>query len=962
MMTTLFSVSFTSCIDNEVSPVVEAIYGAQADLIAAQAAVQNAEAEYKLAEAEYKLAMAAVENANAAYTMEEVAQLKISNDEALLVYQENQALLSIELAKLALQLEEVGATVALDYALKYRTYANAAADLLKDKSKAQYKLAEAQALMNGSLPLYTKTQLETVVENAKFQVELHEAEIAILQALLDDPNSLPAQITAWENRKAELENLTDAKEAAVDMKKEEAYNIVAGWDGEDDVRDDYITLFERYEKQADTINNATGTDILDFGYLVDVQQDIIDAAQAAIDGYDTALATAKQAVEDAQQAVDDAEAALGMDVAYNGYYSEDADGDTLDLNAWTKAQLEAADQTGRVKYTAPANFQEVYVNTRIDLANATDAHTIYSAAFDALVATYNAAAAELAAQQTAFDTGSWATDLATANDDLDDANDDLADAKIAYNDAKATFEADTNGFDVTDGAKADPTTAVDDLGALGIANDANTTTYQEVTGWVKIPGETVWTPSTLGAAKLTQAQVLADIDAKLAAYLIDPTIPGGVAGEDYLMTTRPEFYLWEQNGARSYFDGAGTLITPAVPATFGATDGEVPYLVSIGTNEDIHSIIYLEVEADDDPISKLFQFNIATNMLGTDDFSDRPFLVTGATEPYTAGDWAPALTISDDDAGYDSTWDGDINTTQNDDTLTAQAFAWNAALEQAKKQYAFDNSSVLLDAAQEVYDYQKELFDNGVANLADLASDKTAATSANTAAKKAVDDAWDALGAEIPSTNPIQTGTSLTFNQKLHNAKLALAALENCDADCQQLAIDAAQHEIDLLQPSLDFVLEKIAEMQAQYDLYMETYVPGASTSYDNLDADLKVKYDTLMNEAFVLQQELDALDAELDYVNDMLGNTAGIDNLSEVSLEIELTILYDNSQGSYNDALEDLEDAEEALAEHLADMADDTTYIEYLQAKVDTLQQRYDNAAALAAKYLALMNAAIAS
>ena len=51
MLTALFSTSFTSCIDNEVDPIVETIYAAQADLIAAQAAVQNAEAALRLARA-----------------------------------------------------------------------------------------------------------------------------------------------------------------------------------------------------------------------------------------------------------------------------------------------------------------------------------------------------------------------------------------------------------------------------------------------------------------------------------------------------------------------------------------------------------------------------------------------------------------------------------------------------------------------------------------------------------------------------------------------------------------------------------------------------------------------------------------------------------------------------------------------------------------------------------------------
>ena len=60
MIATLFSASFTSCIDNEVSPVVEAIYEAQADLIAAQAAVQQAEAALLEAQAAAEQAQAAL--------------------------------------------------------------------------------------------------------------------------------------------------------------------------------------------------------------------------------------------------------------------------------------------------------------------------------------------------------------------------------------------------------------------------------------------------------------------------------------------------------------------------------------------------------------------------------------------------------------------------------------------------------------------------------------------------------------------------------------------------------------------------------------------------------------------------------------------------------------------------------------------------------------------------------------
>jgi hypothetical protein len=705
MMTTLFSVSFTSCIDNEVSPVVEAIYEAQADLIAAQTAVQNAEAAYKLAEAEYKLALAASENADAAYTMEQVAQLKISNDEALLVYQENQALLNIELAKLALQLDEVGANVALGYALNYRTYANAANALLNEKADEQYNLTEAQALINSNLPLYIQTKLETVVENAKFQIELHEAEIAILQALLDDPNSLPAQKTAWENRKAELLNLVAAKEAAVDMKKEEAYNIVAGWDGEDDVRDDFITLFEKYKDQAD--DTFTGAN--NWAKQIKDLQATIDAAQDAIDDYATALTNAQTAIDDAQTDVDNAETALGMDVAYSGYYTEDADGDPIAV--------------GGAKYATPANLQEKLVNARIALLDATDAHNTYQTDLAGITASYNAAATALQIAQAAFDGNTYAADLDAAQDIVDDAQQAFDDAQQAYQDAKVAFEANPTGSVNADGLDVHADTQIGygtiDLGEVGIHTDLAGDTYMRVDTWKETSiGSGQYVPASFYPTKYNTSD--------LAVYITNIKADA-VSAENTNITLDSEIWIWEATGAGAMAvnDGAGNSVDGDKHAL---TAGEA------STADSDNLAVFVNVELDDTSVSNLYTFNVATNMLGKDDFSGRTFDIDAPT--YASPNY---LVLTDANASYDTTPDSNGESTGDQDVLTAYAVLWNAKLAEKVAQDAFDTGDDALIAAQEAFDYQKELFEQGVANLAALKATMDAADEAEDDAYEAVD-------------------------------------------------------------------------------------------------------------------------------------------------------------------------------------------------------------------------------
>lgn len=890
MMTTLFSVTFTSCIDNEVSPLVEAIYEAQADLIAAQAEVQNAEATKLEAEAAYQLALAASVNATATYTLEQVETLKIANAAAQLVLDEAQAQFNIDLAFLLAELEEAGAQIALDYALKYRLYANAATNLLSEKATAVYNLAYAQAQANSSFPLYALQALETTVANAQYQVEVNEAKIAALQALIDNPNSLPAQVTAWEAELDALEIARDAKQAEVEAKYAERDNLIAGWDGEDDVRDNFV---QEYDDQAQKV--------VDLSDEIEGFQDIIDAKTLALATYNADLTAAGTALTAAELAYNNAWTALGKKdsqgttINYPSYFAYDA--------KTTSAVLIAVDG---MKYATPANLQQVLVNATIDKLNAAAELSAITADIAALYGALQNAVNALAIAQANYNSGiaTIQGNVTTAQTGVTNAQTALTTAQSYYATKKTIFEAAPTGL-----TWFDQTTPLGGLTAetspfpntrIGNHADAIATSYAYVTGWVEAPAGT-WTPTTLSVATVATYPITASA---YTAPVVSATIP-------------------------------------SVLATTG---------------------FYVEVEADDLSETNAALLNDAVAKLGDNAIYDI----------------APALP-----ANYPTT---PVTYLIGTDAYTV---LYNAELALLEAEYALDNYDTALVAAQAEYDYQKNLYDNELTILDAAQAANASAVTAYNNAKKAVDNAWATLGTEYTAglagdspkwwvaktgyvidatagydsdfTAPLVSNT-LTLNAVVYNAEIAKAKLVACNAICLQDAIDVAQHEIDLIQPSLDLAIALVAQMQAQYDIYMETYISGNSNDYDSLDADLKVQYDTLSFEIFQLNQELNDLDAEYDAIADILDNIDNDDNLSDISLQIELALLYDNFQGGYLDSRNDLAAAEAALAAAVAGGADNAAYIAYLQSVVDVLDQRYENALALAAKYKALMEAALAS
>ncbi|MDO9275835.1 MAG: hypothetical protein Q7T92_09835 [Lutibacter sp.] len=486
MMTTLFSVSFTSCIDNEVSPVVEAIYEAQADLIAAQAGVQNAEAALLLAQANAAQAQADYTDAQAAqvaaytagiiadnayeaaqrvqYLLQLVAQTNLN----VTVAENNLALAQIQfetdMAYAIAQMEAAGAQIAVGYAYDYRYAMQAANDILLQKLNAEAALAQAELMLNGGVSWeFFLAQLEgTVATKTAAKADLVAA-IADLQAYIANPTTPEAVLSGLKDQSAEYQAAIDAKliELAAQMTKIDAI------DGVNDLRNELVDNYEAAKADLDYAVSVKESLELD---IVGWQEDIA-IWQLALDDYPAALALLQADVTAAQDAVDAAQI-------------------VFDAAVTTQANADAA----QIAADGALTFLEG------ELAQ--------------LYAALQTAANDLAAEQAIYDAG---IGTATSNNvaaiaAVTSAQGALTIALANYASWKAIFEANPAGstwFDevtvlgtLTAGADGYPNTFI------GNHTDMIGTSYRQVLTWVEGPvGE--FYPATYAATSV--AAIPADV-------------------------------------------------------------------------------------------------------------------------------------------------------------------------------------------------------------------------------------------------------------------------------------------------------------------------------------------------------------------------------------------------------------------------------------------------------------------
>ncbi|MHB1148006.1 MAG: hypothetical protein ACYC01_10485, partial [Lutibacter sp.] len=135
-----------------------------------------------------------------------------------------------------------------------------------------------------------------------------------------------------------------------------------------------------------------------------------------------------------------------------------------------------------------------------------------------------------------------------------------------------------------------------------------------------------------------------------------------------------------------------------------------------------------------------------------------------------------------------------------------------------------------------------------------------------------------------------------------------------------------------------------------------ESYIASEGV-LSSLYADLHAEIIAEWQAYWVMDQELAVLENSLSLNDDL------IDAYGWWADDLETLAYYlANLQDDLADAIYDIEVAEQALAAAQVNEAADEAYIAYLEALVETLEQRYANALAIAAEYKALMDAALAS
>ncbi|MGV8945401.1 MAG: hypothetical protein ACOH1N_03145 [Lutibacter sp.] len=712
LMAILFSVSFTSCIDNEVSPVVEAIYEAQADLLAAQAGVQNAEAALLLAQAQSEQAQAAQTAAITAgitadntytaaqrvqYLLQLVADTKLAVDTATKDLALAQVQFDADMAAAVAAMKAAGAQVAVGYAYDYMYAMQTANSLKAQKATEEGNLATLELYLKaGALPTW-----QTYLADLNADVAVQNGKIAAAQAAIVALNTAKANPTARETQLAGLKSqvavLTARQTELVALKALATQEVTAAQAAITAATDFMVNPTGPYFT-AKIALNTWKTNYTADSLAIKTQGALVTSLTATIANYagtTTTLTAAKNA----------AVAVVGQTTTlpYTGLKGDILALQTT-LGAYGTAPVYAdVPRTGAAALTAYGK-----------LWNADLALKIFDTDFAALTASYNTAAYNLAVAQAAFDGGTWTADLAAANTVLTNANIARTAANTAYGIAKTNFEGDPSGSVITDG----PFVSVTDLGNLGIHTSAGPT-YMRVATWEDPSTLGNWVPKTFLPTKYTQASLQAALTGITGLYSLDGTLytngevgPNQV-GANYAVSNGTEVVLWNQDGTST--DGSavpGVSVLGAGPVT-SLSVAQVRNAISVPTNPDIEIAYFVEVKSDDTNVSKLFTFNKATNLLGLENFSTRNFTSDGLPKSLT-NTWTATLVIADAGASYDSTWNGDILVAQTNNTFTAQADVWNAKLDQMKKQYAFDNSSTLLDDAKEAFKYQKELFDIGV--------------------------------------------------------------------------------------------------------------------------------------------------------------------------------------------------------------------------------------------------------
>lgn len=851
MMTTLFSVSFTSCIDNEVSPLVEAIYEAQADLIAAQAGVQNAEAALLLAQANAEEALAALRESQAAQNLAAAAATEAQTEANVAMWAEQtraliaanasaeaNAQLQLELAQaqfdqtlagIIAAMEAAGAQQAANYALQYGSAINYVNSLSASKLTLEKSLADKMLMMTlGEIsPGIYLEQLEMDLANLIASGTAAQQTITELEAYLANPANEEAQILAMQ---AQREALLEAN-GDINVEIAGLQNTIQDINNQMAANNDLMTLYNNKKSYRNTQVGLRDAKIAQNTALTSANT----AAQLAITNYPSVTTTLTQAKADAITAQTTAGTNVTNAIA------------ALGTSLGTPTYLNSA--------ITPANtlYKELW-NAQLAFYKADNNLNVHNTALSLLYSTYITAATNYEAAQSLYEAGIGAAQLTLTNLITARTN-----ALTALNTAQSAYDAALLAFESFPTGSTWNNPGAD--GLMGIHTDdaaplLKVETYAVVTAVAPVTFGVARYPSIVGGGDLTVAQ----------AALVN--------------------------------NNYGTLAV-----------GE-----------------YYNIEADDTSATNISIFNAAVAALGNsiEDTADK-------------------------DDSYILTGD-------------ARANYYNAQIDVLAQQYLVDNFGADRDLKKAIFDAQQLLYDEGLATKVTLTSVRTTTLTAANDAQTAVTNATNALGTLItpaavagnPAITPANTLYKVKWNADLTvaNTTLALSTHLVTTVEMYQATITAnnttiaanllliAEYNILINQAQLE-----MDALQAEYDAILATPL-----------------YAQLVVDKHVAQMSINELNAEKSANNTLRAQLLNIINaIGTGSLPI--------IQGDITAAKTILTNLPALIAAKELAIAKGEVNLDKLQleindlnAQIAALTVRIANAQAIADKYKALMNAALAS
>jgi hypothetical protein len=979
MMTALFSVSFTSCIDNEVSPIVEDIYAAQADLIAAQSAVQQAEANLLAAQAEAAQAQAALllAQAEAAADMAEgelavlLAEAGLTDAQAALIMAQAQSLADMTAAEVAALLAEAELTqaqAALIMAQADRVAALTEGELAQMLADAGYTEAQTEMLM-AQIARYLADTEWTELQREQWLRELvAETDLAVQRAM----QALEEEQAEFEIRMAELmaELEEMGAELAADYAGDYAYYM------------QMVNNLELTKLQKENWVAQQELDLENFGKNLELA---LDALQAEIAVKEAEIATKEAAIADYQSIIDDPNSlesrvtelkeeglalraendAIDIEIAelYNqrdNLYNEyDAIDDMLDEydDKYDFLMFLTAERDALVAEN------ETYQNRIDEIQAALDTYDDTTATLEAAVTAaegvLTAEQATLATLQADLDAAKDARDLAVAASDA--ADQDVTDAQTALSDLEAeiamlygelqnkinALAAEQALYDAGIGAATGAVTTAQTDVATAEANlataEANYLFWQDqFENVAPMNGGFTWqdntAPSTVNGDDILGEFHTTDSGTAVAAYVRVETwtyVDNGPAGSDptdryypdVLGTVQQPTILGIVPGAAPPVDeiailGDGAIGPAAYAVSHPATDPERAYFVEVGL--------------DDTGFNNQTEYNNAIAEFGDEEIFDNPPALGDA---FLGDGFVTDLGVADD----------------------AYTDLWDAQLAEINAQDFLDNFGDDLADAQGEYDYWKNLYDNELA-LLDAAQQLVVDMQALAAtAQTAEDDAEDAVVVARQARNNQRDVVVPAAQQDVDDAQMELddwlattpAQWQNrIDNRLEWIAANdvlIAEYEIGIAKAQ-----EEVDELQAAYDEAM------ASPLRAQLLVDIYEVYDQI----WALEAQQDANDIQIQQNKNIA--IAMFGSLNDVVTTEDVQEMIDDC----TDAIADLEaeieqlgrDIEAAEAQGAVDSTVMQAWIDRAMETIESIQAEIDAYQALADEYKALMEAALAS